>query len=122
MTTGSVPPRQTFWLCRDPECEVVYFGDQGATLRVKDLRVEPGFKTKGNDALLCYCFHVRRKYVEAELQQSGESSAVERITDEVKADNCACEVRNPTGKCCLGDVRAVVKEIQNQPMLSAGAS
>ena len=45
LTTGSVPPRQSFWLCRDPECDLVYFGDRGTTLQVEDLNVEPGFKT-----------------------------------------------------------------------------
>jgi mercuric ion transport protein len=26
------------------------------------------------------------------------------ITAEVKAGNCACEVKNPSGKCCLGEI------------------
>jgi hypothetical protein len=34
----------------------------------------------------------------------------------VKAGNCACEVRNPQGSCCLGNVQATVKQV----MMTAG--
>src|SRR6266481_8503338 len=33
-----------------------------------------------------------------------------RIAAEVKAGNCACEVKNPSGKCCLGDVTQAAKD------------
>ncbi len=115
LADGPVPPRQAFWLCRDPECEVAYFGEDGTTLVVSDLLVEPGFKTKSDQGLLCYCFLVRRSDVEAELRESGECHIIEHITAEVKAGNCACEVRNPSGKCCLGEVQRAVNELRQQP-------
>jgi hypothetical protein len=31
------------------------------------------------------------------------------ITQEVKAGRCACEVKNPAGSCCLGDVARVLQ-------------
>jgi hypothetical protein len=34
----------------------------------------------------------------------------ERITGEVEAGRCACEVKNPSGACCLGEVNKAVKE------------
>ncbi len=37
-------------------------------------------------------------------RSTGKSTVAERITTEVKAGHCACEVKNPSGKCCLGDV------------------
>ena len=49
-----------------------------------------------------------------ELRESGETNVVERITAEVKAGNCACEVRNPGGKCCLGEVERAVNEMQQR--------
>jgi hypothetical protein len=30
--------------------------------------------------------------------------------DAVKQGNCACEVKNPSGKCCLGNVARVSQE------------
>jgi hypothetical protein len=33
---------------------------------------------------------------------------------EVKAGNCACEMKNPSGKCCLGDVTRTVRDGLNE--------
>jgi hypothetical protein len=44
--------------------------------------------------------------IESELRQSGASTVVDRIAAKVKARECACEVRNPSGQCCLAEVRA----------------
>jgi len=34
----------------------------------------------------------------------GESTLAKRIKVEVEAGHCACAVKNPSGKCCLGEV------------------
>ncbi len=110
-----VPPRQYFWLCEDSDCDVVYFGEDGTLLGTDDVRVIPGFK--GNPSrsdLVCYCFLYSRQDLEDELKASGDTTIFERISAEVKAGNCACEVRNPTGKCCLGDVRKASREAQEK--------
>ncbi len=46
---------------------------------------------------------------DVEIRSTGKSTVAERITAEVKAGNCACEVKNPSGKCCLGDVTRAVR-------------
>jgi hypothetical protein len=38
----------------------------------------------------------------------------ERITTKVQAGNCSCEVKNPSGKCCLGDVNRAIQQIQSE--------
>jgi len=110
-----VPPRQDFWLCEDSECDVVYFGEDGTLLQTSDLRVIPSFKggPSQND-LVCYCFLYSRQEIEDELRASGDSTIFERISAEVKAGNCACEVRNPSGLCCLGDVKKAVQEAREK--------
>jgi hypothetical protein len=57
---------------------------------------------------VCYCFDVTEPDVRREIHETGNSTAAERITDLVKAERCACEVRNPQGVCCLGNVTTVV--------------
>ena len=106
LASGPAPARQEFWLCREPDCEVVYFGDAGARLRVSELRFLPAFKSESPEALVCYCFLHSRMEIESELRQSGTSTVVDRIAAKVRARECACEVRNPSGQCCLGEVRA----------------
>ena len=117
LTVEKVPPRQTFWLCRDEECEVVYFGEDGTRLSVKDLHVRPGFKSEGNEGLLCYCFSYCLRDIKDDLLKGNESPTVEHIEAEIQAGNCACEVRNPTGKCCLGEVKTAVRELQTEPVV-----
>ena len=112
LSARPVPTRQAFRLCRNPNCEVVYYGEEGTILKISDLRVQPDFKTQSKEGILCYCFQLRRCDVQAELQRFGRTNIIERITSEVKAGNCACEVRNPSGKCCLGEVRAEVEAIR----------
>ncbi len=111
MMSGVVPLRQGYWLCREPECDAVYFGEDATVLDSSDMNVAPGLKSRSPEALVCYCFQHRRRDIEAELLAEGRTSIPDRITAEVKAGNCACEVRNPSGKCCLGEVQKATQEI-----------
>ncbi len=111
VTAGLVPRRQTFWLCEDSDCDVVYFGEDGTLLGTSDVVTIPSFKgSPSQDDLVCYCFLYSRQDIEDELKASGDTTIFDRITAEVKAGNCACEVRNPSGKCCLGAVKRVIQE------------
>jgi len=115
LTARRVPPRQDFWLCEDSDCDVVYFGEDGTLLQTSDLRVVPSFKgSPSQNDLVCYCFLYSRQDIEDELSTSGETTIFDRITAEVKAGNCACEVRNPSGKCCLGAVKQAVQETREK--------
>lgn len=114
MTLGHVAPRQDYRLCRDLECPTVYYGDQGARYGVDDMHVAPGFKISGPEGLVCYCFMHSRGEIETELRTDGETTVPQRITAEIKAGNCACEVRNPAGRCCLGEVNQAVATIRER--------
>ncbi len=104
-----IPPRQAISLCLDMDCEVVYFGESGLELRGADLHTVPGFKV-GGDNLVCYCFQHSRSAIEQEVRTLASSPTFDEIRKQVKAKNCACEVRNPTGKCCLRDIQRIVEE------------
>lgn len=118
LVQSRVPPRQDLWLCRDPDCAVVYFGARGLLLTADDLRVVPGFKT-GSDGLVCYCFGHRKDDIARDLAERGETSILESIKTEVEAGNCACEVRNPAGKCCLGEVQRTINQLQAEMEVTA---
>ena len=59
---------------------------------------------------LCYCFNFSRADVRREVAETGSCSIPARITADVKAGRCACEVKNPSGSCCLGEVNKAVKD------------
>ena len=94
--------------CPTAECTVVYFGlDQVFTRQ--DVRVPVFQKEPPGERTVCYCFEVTEEHIRRELTETGRSAAAERITQLVEHEQCACEVRNPQGTCCLGNVVAVTK-------------
>jgi len=90
--------------CETPNCPVVYYGGDGSQFGKEQIRVRVGFKETEDPVLLCYCFGVTERMIHEEIRQTGRSSASTRIRAEVKAGNCRCEMENPSGRCCLGEV------------------
>lgn len=95
--------------CATDTCPVVYYGLGGAVLERQHVRVPVNTKDPRADVPLCYCFGHTRRSIAEEIAATGTSSAFAAITREIKAGHCACEVKNPSGRCCLGDVRAYEK-------------
>jgi hypothetical protein len=98
--------------CPDPKCDVVYFEAHGGWYGRGDLRVPVWHKEPFGARLVCYCFGETESRIRQELIDHGQSRAVERVRAHITAGRCACEVRNPRGACCLGDVSAAVKRVE----------
>ena len=109
-----MPPTQ-YYFCAAPGCDVVYFpfDPQAPTFHRNDLWVRVGVKETEDPIPVCYCFGITRQDIQDEIQSMGKSTVAERIKSEVQAGNCACEVKNPSGKCCLGDVGRAVQEAEH---------
>lgn len=103
--------RAQYYFCGAPGCDVVYFSNdpKAPVFRRQDLLVRVGVKETDDSVPVCYCFGVTRQRIREEIQRTGHSTAPERIKAEVQAGNCACEVKNPSGKCCLGDITRAVR-------------
>jgi hypothetical protein len=102
-----------FRFCGSPECDVVYYHEEGEQLHKTDLRVRVGIKEAEKPALLCYCFGFTRAMLLEELRTNDCSTIPERIAAELRAGNCACELRNPQGSCCLGSIATEIKKWAN---------
>ncbi|GAC1438728.1 MAG: copper chaperone Copz family protein [Terriglobales bacterium] len=104
-------PNEQYYFCEAPDCDVVYFpfDGQAPTFRREDLLVRVGAKEKAEPIPVCYCFGFTREAIRHEVAETRHSTIADRITAEVKAGNCACAVKNPSGKCCLGNVARVVQ-------------
>lgn len=91
--------------CPTASCPTVYFGSTG-TFSEDDLTVRVQAKHPDEDDVpACYCF----AYTVAEIRRE-HGAASKDISAEIKAGHCACEVRNPKGACCLGDVIRIERE------------
>ena len=97
--------------CPDPVCDVVYFAEDGRTYSKAALRVPVWQKEPAGARVVCYCFGENEADIRSEIELNGRSDAVERVRAHIKAGRCACEVRNPRGACCLGDVSATVTRL-----------
>jgi hypothetical protein len=105
-------PNTQYYFCDSSDCEVVYFGfdAEAPRFRREDLIIRSGAKETDDPVPVCYCFGLTRKDIWDEIRNTGKSTAAQRIATEVEAGHCACEVRNPSGKCCLGDVTRAAKD------------
>jgi len=99
-------PNTQYYFCDASDCELVYFAldAEAPTFRREDLVVRVGAKETADPIPICYCFGFTRQDIWDEIGSTGKSTVAERIKAEVEAGHCACEVKNPSGKCCLGDV------------------
>lgn len=86
-----------YYFCDDPECDVVYFSDDERVIRRSGVRSEVGQKSRSEEALLCYCFGISRR--DARLDPAVRAFVLEQTS----LKRCACETRNPSGRCCLKD-------------------
>jgi len=97
--------------CPRPDCHVVYFDVAGNQYTKADVRVPVWDKEPFGEWMVCYCFGENEASIRLEIERNGPSDAIGRVRRHIEAGRCACEVRNPRGVCCLGDVTAAVKRV-----------
>lgn len=103
--------RANHYFCLDPACDIVYFDAGGQTYSTSQVRVSVWHKTAPGSRTLCYCFGETEAAIQREIQDTGRSAAEQRIRAHLAAGRCACEIRNPRGICCLGDVAAAIRRL-----------
>lgn len=98
--------------CRSRACDVLYYGADGRVVEKRDSTVPVGIKETEDLALLCYCLGITRSDIRHEVEDTGSSDAPSRVLATIRANRSACEVKNPSGTFCLGDVKEAVREAQ----------
>lgn len=106
--------RGSYRFCSEAACDIVYFSESGHAFTKQDLRVPVWQKEPPGRRTVCYCFDETESAMAVECRETGHSHAVQRVRAHIAAGRCACEVRNPRGACCLGDVIAAVERAQAQ--------
>jgi hypothetical protein len=98
--------------CPGADCRVVYFAkDIDDVFTTDDLRARVGLKEQEDPIPLCYCFGFDEADVREEIARTGGSAIPQKISAAVKQGLCACETRNPSGACCLGEVIKAVTRL-----------
>ncbi|MBI3449687.1 MAG: copper chaperone Copz family protein [Acidobacteria bacterium] len=107
--------------CGSRDCPVLYYGSDGRLVEKDASLTRIGAKESTDPIPLCYCFNVTAGDVREEIVRTGRSAIADWIAAEVRAGRCACEVKNPSGVCCLGDVRRCAQASQRNPGPAARA-
>jgi hypothetical protein len=102
-----------YHFCASPDCPVIYFSRERA-FTTGDIRVRVGLKEKDGPIPLCYCFGFYERDAREEIEAQGHTTIPQRISALVKERMCACEERNPSGACCLGEVTKAVKSLMKE--------
>jgi hypothetical protein len=102
-----------YFFCRTTTCPVVYFSSDGGQafttehVRERVYQKEPDVE----GVFVCYCF----RHTVGEVRTSSPERRLAILHDinaGIKAEQCACDWRNPQGSCCLGNVRKVIKQAE----------
>jgi hypothetical protein len=86
-----------YFFCKDPDCDVVYFGDDDSVITKAQLRTQVGIKEASDDTPACYCFGISK------ADAINDPSIRDYVKSQTKNAQCACDIRNPSGRCCLID-------------------
>ncbi len=103
-----------YLFCAIPGCRVVYFSDAGQTFTTADLRGRVGVKEREDPLPLCYCFGFDERHIRAEIDRDGQTTIPQRVAALISQRLCACEARNPSGACCLGEVNKATVRLSAQ--------
>ena len=99
--------------CAARDCSIVYFEDKGSQqFTVDDLRIRVGLKVKGDPIPVCYCFGFDEKHIRDEIEQTGNTIVPENVSRLIREGLCACDSRNPSGMCCLGEVNKTAHRLR----------
>ena len=98
-----------YYFCPSRDCGVVYFSSDGQQqFMTNDIRERVYQKAPGDaDVQVCYCFNYRAGTLRA-ASATEYDQIVAEINAGIQAGQCACDLRNPQGSFCLGNVRASI--------------
>ncbi len=102
-----------YLFCHTQTCPVVYFSRDGAQaftvaqIRERVYQKEPD----ADEVFVCYCF----RHTVGEMRSATPDARLAILNDinaGIQANQCACDLRNPPGSCCLGNVRGLIKQLE----------
>jgi hypothetical protein len=108
---------QHYRFCATPTCAVVYYDPDAEVAFTTDQLREPVYQKapERDDVPVCYCFQHTAGAVRSGDEER-RAQIVADITAGIQADQCACDLRNPQGACCLGNVHSLIKRLAREAL------
>jgi len=90
--------------CANRECHAGYFSTSDIIPKALLRAFQPGRKS-----MLCHCFDISESAYRTALVDDTAQAIKTFVVEQTKAALCACEARNPSGRCCLASFRQMEK-------------
>jgi len=109
-----------YLFCRTRTCPVVYFSSDGtqtfttSQVRERVYQKEPDT----DDVFVCYCFRHTVGEVRT-LSPTERAALLDDINAGINAGQCACDLRNPQGSCCVGNARGLISSLAQSRLTMA---
>ena len=108
-----VDAEATYSFCATATCDIVYFARAQVLLRT-EIKVRVGAKESIDPIPLCYCFDYDLQTLCHAVATNRDALLLDRIKAEVQRGFCACNVKNPSGQCCLGDLHRARNQLRQE--------
>lgn len=96
--------------CNLSHCPTMYFTACGeVSVPTQELRVAPFHKAQADDRLICFCFQYTTIDVLADHRGGKDAPARTAIANACARGEADCALKNPTGRCCLGQISRWLK-------------
>jgi len=110
-----------YLFCKTQTCPVVYFSLDGEQIFTADQVRERVYQKEPDveEVSVCYCFQHTVGDIRAASSED-HAAIVNDINTGINAGQCACDLRNPQGSCCLGNVRGLIKRLAESTVTAGG--
>lgn len=104
----------SYFFCKDADCPIVYFSEDGKQSFTTEQLREPVYQkeAENDEVFLCYCFRHTVGSIRVETLSGRENRLIDSINAAIQVGQCACDIRNPQGSCCLGNVQVFIKQLK----------
>ncbi|AFZ54637.1 putative iron-sulfur cluster-binding metallochaperone [Cyanobacterium aponinum] len=103
-----------YFFCGEENCPIVYFNQQGQIFIIEELKVPVYQKDKSKNIPVCYCFNWTRESIYQKIKETQQNDVENSIKAKMKAQLCACEIKNPQGSCCLTNVHQTIDNYSSE--------
>ncbi|MBS4203680.1 putative iron-sulfur cluster-binding metallochaperone [Lederbergia citrea] len=107
----SLDAKENHYFCSTKDCNVVYFASNNKNYIISDIKVPVHQKDDSIITPVCYCFNWTKEKIKVFVVNGLTPTPVDHIRKNIKENRCGCEVNNPQGSCCLGNITTYIKKL-----------
>ncbi len=102
LTNEKIDLDKEYFLCLRPNCDTIYFTEDGIVINKEQVKVPVWFKSKYDEYIVCYCRNIYLKdIVKAVIELDGNNDKKTVLEHLGKLNSLGmCIIKNPTGAPC----------------------